>query len=510
MKKFSFFTLLSVLFSFSVFGQAADLELEMTVDPYVAGIGQTVVFSINVTNIGSDDAPRVTVRDYLPTGYEFISAIPTQGAYESISGTWNIGTLTGGNSAGLQLNAKITNASDLINLAEVMTSGILDRDSTPGNGVDTDRDGIVTDDPGDEDDGDGQEVVVGGDPSSGDPGNCLAPLDAQSSFSANPIDPVNSVFRFDYKIEAVLNFEMNAQDFNEEYSRGDPMEWVMDYYVNSADGSILLPGGSMGFFKTNFSYSNDFGKIDAAVWLPNGQMVVYGFDAKENLDRAVTRESIQSAEGRQGMDYFNMMQFFDSSQELAESADIPPADVLLKYGTVAGYKGKYAESFTGLENTWNLYFDTNPTPIKTSCIMMGFMVGVLKDARASKCNRLLVYSKVNIGGEDSGESMEARLISVKPVRRTFDATSYLPMTIDGDTGTQAQVDLSSYESRMRDLQVSREFLKREREQCRDRACFDRVDASLEENRMARSRLTCESMVAMGMETSVADCMAKEE
>ena len=505
MNKSILIAVISLLAAAPLFSQSADLSLEMSVDPSQAGIGETVVFTILLTNDGPDMATGITVRDQLPSGFELLEANSTLGVFAPATGIWTLGGIPANGNAQLTLRTKVTDGGNYLNLAEVTASGLLDYDSTPGNGVDTDGDGAVMDDPNDEDDGDGQVVIVGGEPR-----NCLAPVDASSTFTANPIEPINTVFKFDYKIEAVVNFEMDMEGFNTEYSRGDPTELIMEYYVNSADGSILLPGGFTGFFGTNFSFPSRLGRIDAAVWLPNGQMVVYGYDAKEDLHRAVTRESIQSADGRQGMDYFNMMQFFSSSEALAESAEPPPSDVLSQYGTVAAYRGKYAESFTGIENTWHLYFDTSPTPIKTSCIMMGFMVGVLKEARNTRCNRLLVYSKVNIGGEDSGESMEARLKSIVPAGRTFNATSYLPLTVGGDMGTQAMTNLDEYESRMRDLERNRQFLRRDREQCRDSACRDRVDALLEENRMARSRLTCESMVALGMEESFEECMSKEE
>ena len=504
MKKYCFITIISVLLSMSMHAQA-DLSLEMSVDPSQAAVGQTVVFTIVLTNDGPDQATGITVLDRLPSGFEYIEANTTLGVYAPASGIWTIGGISPSGSAQLTLQAEVKGGGNHTNLAEVTASDLLDYDSTPGNGVDTDGDGIVVDDANDEDDGDGQVVIVGGEPR-----NCLAPVDALSTFTANPTEPINTVFKFDYKIEAVINFEMDMEGFNTEFSRGDPTEMIMEYYVNSADGSILLPGGTMGFFKTNFRFPTRFGRIDAAVWLPNGQMVVYGYDEEENLHRAVTRESIQSADGRQGMDYFNMMQFFSSSEALAESAEPPPSDVLSQYGTVAAYKGRYAESFTGIENTWHLYFDTSPTPIKTSCIMMGFMVGVLKDARATKCNRLLVYSKVNIGGEDSGESMEARLKSIVPAGRTFNATSYLPLIAGGDTGTNAMATMQEYESRMRDLQLRRQTLQRERERCMSNACRDDVDEKLEENRMDRSRLICEGAVAMGMEESFEECMSKEE
>lgn len=368
--------------------------------------------------------------------------------------------------------------------------------------MDTDGDGIVTDDPNDEDDGDGQLVIHTSSNS------CLAPLDAESNMAPNPMD-LNGLFKFDYKIKAIVNFEMGSTDgFNPEYYRGNPNELIMEYYVNSSDGSMLFPGGIEGFFKTNFAYNNDFGRIDAAVWLANGQMVVYGYDAKDDKLRAVTRESIQTADGKWVNDYTNMMQFFSSSQELAESPEPPPSRIQW-YGNTVGYKGKLIEAYTGIENEWNLHFDADPTPIKTSCIMMGFMVGVLKDARAFNCNRLLVYTKVDIGGEDSGDSIEAEMKSIKPQGITFNGRPYQPLTVGGDYRTAALEKLDELEDKLRSIEVRRQTLQRERDRCISERCVDQKNAALEDLRIEKSEALCQQMVAMGAEDSFEDCMRIE-
>ena len=94
------------------------------------------------------------------------------------------------------------------------------------------------------------------------------------------------------------------------------------------------------------------------------------------------------------------MQIFSSSEALAEHPEPMPYYLVWDHPT-QGYKGKLVEE-TGIENTRNIYFDTAPTPIKTSCIMMGYMVGVLKDAGEQKCNRLIVYNKVSIVVKNRG------------------------------------------------------------------------------------------------------------
>jgi uncharacterized repeat protein (TIGR01451 family) len=136
----------------------ADLGLELSVDNVNAGAGETVVFTIIVTNDGPADATGVEVTDKLPGGYTHVSSSTLFGSYNNGTGLWAIGTLANGKSAILTITATVNMSGDYMNLAEVTASNQQDPDSKPGDGVDTDKDTNVVDDPGDDDDGDGQDV----------------------------------------------------------------------------------------------------------------------------------------------------------------------------------------------------------------------------------------------------------------------------------------------------------------------------------------------------------------
>lgn len=323
---------------------------------------------------------------------------------------------------------------------------------------------------------------------------CLAPAGEVSGMAANPVDQIDGIFRFDHKIKSDVKFSMD----------GNVEHLTMDYYVNSADGSILFPSGPMGFFNTNLGvYRNADGRIDGAIWLANGQMVTYVYDADNSIKRAITRQSAQTAEGRFGNDYMHMMQFFTSSAELA--AHPVPMPSHIRWNSVTrGYKGQLVEARTGLTNTWTLYFDTTPTSVKTSAVMVGFMVGVLKDAREG-CNRLVVYNKVDIGGEGTGNYIEAALSNMLPSGITFDASEYKPMTLGGDAGTDIQGKMAGYQARMADLLRRKETLKERRSRCLSDFCRDQVDREVEELREREKRLKCEMARAMGMEDVMEDC-----
>lgn len=515
MKKSIIYFIFCVLWQMAAIAQSADLSLDISVDDNAVDAGQELTFTVRVINNGPDTSLNVKVLSLLPSGYDFVGYDSNKGSYDAISGVWDIGGMGFGINAILKITASAKHSGEHEMFAEVIASDLLDYDSVPNNGVDTDRDGNKMDDPDDEDDGDGQIVIVGSaDSSSKDPslasGECLAPLDVESAFTANPVDEIDVVFKFDYKINAIMNFQMSdTEEFSPEYSRGNPTQMIMEYYVNSADGSMLFPGGPTGFFKTNLSYSDLKGTIDAAIWLANGQMVSYVYDANNDKKHAITREIKQTANSRFGTDYMNMMQFFRSSFELAEQPDPLPSHVQWP-GSTKGYRGELIESYTGLTNTWDIYFDTTPTPIRTSCIMMGFMVGVLKDVRNTQCNRLAVYTKVNIGGTGTGDAIEVELKSIKPMGITFDGSVYKPMTIGGEYGTTAGAKMDDYTAKMRRVESRIKIAKIERGNCIADWCIEEKDALLESLQKEKSRVICEQMVNMGMEDSFAECMRKEE
>ncbi len=148
-----------------VSGNFIDLELEKTADTLTAVPGGTVNFTVTVTNAGGLDATGVAVTDLLPAGFTLLSSAVSQGSYATGNGVWTVGTLAPTASATLTLEAGVNAGQPItayINLAEVTAANEVDVDSTPNNGVDTDNDGIVVDDPGDEDDGDGVQITVDG------------------------------------------------------------------------------------------------------------------------------------------------------------------------------------------------------------------------------------------------------------------------------------------------------------------------------------------------------------
>ena len=113
-----------------------DLSLTKTVSNTEPAVWSDVTFTLTVKNEGGTDATNVKVKDYLPSGFLFVSATAvddSSATYDSIENMWNIGTVTRGTSKVLKLVAKVISISNLTNIAEVYSMQEHDIDSTPNN-----------------------------------------------------------------------------------------------------------------------------------------------------------------------------------------------------------------------------------------------------------------------------------------------------------------------------------------------------------------------------------------
>lgn len=101
---------------------AADLAVSVSVDDATPNEGQTVTFTVIVSNAGPDDATQVVVSDMLPAGLSFASASATQGSYSSGTGLWDVGSVADGAAATLTLMADVdagTGGTTITNTAAV-------------------------------------------------------------------------------------------------------------------------------------------------------------------------------------------------------------------------------------------------------------------------------------------------------------------------------------------------------------------------------------------------------
>src|SRR5262249_10754501 len=76
--------------------QQADLALTKSVSNARPNVGDTITFTVTLSNKGPDAATGVAVTDLLPGGLTFVSATPGQGVYSGSTGLWTVGTLANG------------------------------------------------------------------------------------------------------------------------------------------------------------------------------------------------------------------------------------------------------------------------------------------------------------------------------------------------------------------------------------------------------------------------------
>ena len=116
-----------------------DLNLVKTIDKAVRKKGETIIFTIQITNSASLTATGVLVKDLLPSGLLYnaaASTIPANTTYNSGTGIWDLTaiSITTNQTIELKIAATInTIGAIIINQSEVISSNETDVDSTPNN-----------------------------------------------------------------------------------------------------------------------------------------------------------------------------------------------------------------------------------------------------------------------------------------------------------------------------------------------------------------------------------------
>ncbi len=322
---------------------------------------------------------------------------------------------------------------------------------------------------------------------------CLAGLMDESIVSANPENGVRGDFHFDYKIES--DIEMQTSD-------GIIKRFNVDYYVNTADGSIFFEK-KFGFFGSDdLPFDSRMGRVDGTMIFPNGQMTVYVYDAKYDKKRALNFQSNRSLNDTSLDNYTRMMQFLNSLNETSEHPGALPETVVWK-GIAQGYKGTiYSDGGDEVEMT--MYFDTSPRQtINTNQPIVGFLVGVVKDFTIKQCNRLAVFTKMEI--KSRNYYIQAGLLSINKIDNTFNASVYKPGQIAGMAGTDIKVKSEDFTRRWAEITAKMEMYKRKIKECTSYECKGRYENLIKEAKEEGDRLECEIAKAMGMEDKLEDC-----
>jgi len=114
-----------------IFG--ADLAIDKSVDPLAAIVGQSVIYTIVVTNPGPTNATSVLVSEPLTNGLTYASDVASQGSYDDATGVWTLGALPLYGSAMLRITATVdagTMNSTLTNRARITHTDWPDPDAS--------------------------------------------------------------------------------------------------------------------------------------------------------------------------------------------------------------------------------------------------------------------------------------------------------------------------------------------------------------------------------------------
>ena len=101
-----------------------DLSIDKTADNLFPTVGQTVKFTVVVTNTGPAEATGIVVSDAIPGNLTMSSHTKTQGTYTG--GVWTVGSLAAGSSATLVINCTVGSVSAITNTATITALGQVD------------------------------------------------------------------------------------------------------------------------------------------------------------------------------------------------------------------------------------------------------------------------------------------------------------------------------------------------------------------------------------------------
>ena len=149
--------ILTVLLLMSTWVNSQDLELNVQVLP-TSVIGDPVAFNITVRNKGEEAVEGVEAQLTLKSGISFTNVVPKNLDFNTETRVWKVGTVDKYRTKVMTVMARYVAREDAILLAEITASQLPDPDSIPGNGVDTNGNGKVVHDKGDEDDGDAAQI----------------------------------------------------------------------------------------------------------------------------------------------------------------------------------------------------------------------------------------------------------------------------------------------------------------------------------------------------------------
>jgi uncharacterized repeat protein (TIGR01451 family) len=86
----------------------ADLDITLSASNETPKIGDVVVFTVQVKNLGPNAATGVDIEHQLSDRVAYVSSEATRGQYDAAAGLWTIGGLALGESVVLKVTVKVT------------------------------------------------------------------------------------------------------------------------------------------------------------------------------------------------------------------------------------------------------------------------------------------------------------------------------------------------------------------------------------------------------------------
>ncbi|MCK0160881.1 gliding motility-associated C-terminal domain-containing protein [Allomuricauda sp. F6463D] len=120
--------------------QVTDISATKTVNDLNPEVGDEVVFTVQVTNDGPNDATGLVIEDKLQNGYQFVSATTSSGIYDEIAGSWDLSAIADGSTETLNVRAIVLSSGEYKNTAELITLDTYDPDSSPNNNLGSEDD----------------------------------------------------------------------------------------------------------------------------------------------------------------------------------------------------------------------------------------------------------------------------------------------------------------------------------------------------------------------------------
>ncbi|NBU42258.1 MAG: DUF11 domain-containing protein, partial [Planctomycetia bacterium] len=107
----------------------ADLGVKKSTNNVQPDVGETVVYTVSLFNLGTSAATNVEVTDALPSNVEFVSASPAAGTRfdeTPTGGVWSVPTIAPGQTLLLRLTVRATTSSVAFNTATITHSDVWD------------------------------------------------------------------------------------------------------------------------------------------------------------------------------------------------------------------------------------------------------------------------------------------------------------------------------------------------------------------------------------------------